>query len=145
MACLKLTEKKLLKRILSPIQVVIQHREKIAQANIIANPGCYPTTAILGLKPIIETQNVHFSKIQEPLIDKRIIIDAKSGVSGAGRQGKLALNYAEVTDNFKAYGVDGHRHLPEIEQGINLYLDSKIQHNIRFLPHATEICRNLSK
>ncbi|MBS9780443.1 MAG: N-acetyl-gamma-glutamyl-phosphate reductase [Moraxellaceae bacterium] len=119
------------------------NREKIAKANIIANPGCYPTTAILGLKPIIETQNAHFSKTQRPLIERRIIIDAKSGVSGAGRQGKLALNYAEVTDNFKAYGVDGHRHLPEIEQGINLYLESKISHNVRFLPHLVPMIRGM--
>ncbi len=119
------------------------NREKIAQANIIANPGCYPTTAILGLKPIIKTQNGFFAQNQQPLIDKRIIIDAKSGVSGAGRQGKLALNYAEVTDNFKAYGVDGHRHLPEIEQGINLFLESKVTHNIRFLPHLVPMIRGM--
>ncbi len=119
------------------------NRNKIASANVIANPGCYPTTAILGLKPIIATQNLHFTNTGEPLIDKRIIIDAKSGVSGAGRQGKLALNYAEVTDNFKAYGVDGHRHLAEIEQGVNVYLASKVEHKIRFLPHLVPMIRGM--
>ncbi len=119
------------------------NRDKIANANVIANPGCYPTTAILGLKPIIDTQNAHIANNNEALIDKRIIIDAKSGVSGAGRQGKLTLNYAEVTDNFKAYGVDGHRHLPEIEQGVNVYLESKVTHNIRFLPHLVPMIRGM--
>lgn len=95
------------------------------------------------LIPMFKTQNEFFAQNQQPLIEKRIIIDAKSGVSGAGRQGKLALNYAEVTDNFKAYGVDGHRHLPEIKQGINLFLESKVTHNIRFLPHLVPMIRGM--
>lgn len=115
------------------------NREAIKNANVIGNPGCYPTTAILGLKPIIEAQNAKGEAVIEP----RIIIDAKSGVSGAGRQAKLNLNYAETTDNFNAYGVTGHRHLPEIEQGVHQLLQSKFTHNIRFLPHLVPMIRGM--
>lgn len=115
------------------------NRDKLANALLVGNPGCYPTTAILGLKPIIEAQN----KQAVRLIDSRIVIDAKSGVSGAGRQAKLALNYAETTDNFKAYGVEGHRHLPEIEQGIAQLLASKFTQRIRFLPHLVPMIRGM--
>ena len=115
------------------------NREAIKNANVIGNPGCYPTTAILGLKPIIEAQNDKGEAVIEP----RIVIDAKSGVSGAGRQAKLNLNYAETTDNFNAYGVTGHRHLPEIEQGVHDLLQSKFTHNIRFLPHLVPMIRGM--
>ncbi|WP_296404286.1 N-acetyl-gamma-glutamyl-phosphate reductase [Psychrobacter sp.] len=115
------------------------NRESIKKANVIGNPGCYPTTAILGLKPIIEAQNDK----GESIIESRIIIDAKSGVSGAGRQAKLNLNYAETTDNFHAYGVTGHRHLPEIEQGVHQLLQSKFTHNIRFVPHLVPMIRGM--
>ena len=115
------------------------NREKLADALVVGNPGCYPTTAILGLKPIIDAQN----KQAERLVESRIVIDAKSGVSGAGRQAKLALNYAETTDNFKAYSVEGHRHLPEIEQGVAQLLDSKFSHRIRFLPHLVPMIRGM--
>lgn len=115
------------------------NRDKLADALIVGNPGCYPTTAILGLKPIIEAQN----KQAERLVEPRIVIDAKSGVSGAGRQAKLALNYAESTDNFKAYSVEGHRHLPEIEQGVSQLLDSQFTHRIRFLPHLVPMIRGM--
>ncbi len=119
------------------------NRAGLADAMIVGNPGCYPTTAILGLKPIIDEQNSVFAKKGKRLIDKRIIIDAKSGVSGAGRQGKLAFNYSETTDNFKAYGVTGHRHLPEIEQGVEKYLQSQVEHKIRFLPHLVPMIRGM--
>ena len=115
------------------------NRDKIAGALVVGNPGCYPTTAILGLKPIIDLQN----KQSVALIESRIVIDAKSGVSGAGRQASLALNYAESTDNFKAYSVKGHRHLPEIEQGVAQLLDSKFSHRIRFLPHLVPMIRGM--
>lgn len=114
-------------------------RDKIAKASIVGNPGCYPTTAILGLKPIIDAQNAQ----SERLIAKRIVIDAKSGVSGAGRQAKLSLNFAEASDNFSAYGVAGHRHLPEIEQGIDQLLSSQFEHNVRFLPHLVPMIRGM--
>lgn len=115
------------------------NREKLADALVVGNPGCYPTTAILGLKPIIELQNKQDTRLIEP----RIVIDAKSGVSGAGRQASLALNYAETTDNFKAYGIKGHRHLPEIEQGIEQLLSSQFKHKIRFLPHLVPMIRGM--
>ena len=115
------------------------NRDKLANALVVGNPGCYPTTAILGLKPIIDMQN----KQAERLVESRIVIDAKSGVSGAGRQAKLALNYAETTDNFKAYSVEGHRHLPEIEQGVTQLLDSQFTHRIRFLPHLVPMIRGM--
>ncbi len=115
------------------------NRDKLASALVVGNPGCYPTTAILGLKPIIEAQN----KQAERLVESRIVIDAKSGVSGAGRQAKLALNYAETTDNFKAYSVEGHRHLPEIEQGVAQLLNSQFTHRIRFLPHLVPMIRGM--
>lgn len=115
------------------------NRKRIANAQVIGNPGCYPTTAILGMKPIIDNQN----QTGTALIDKRIVIDAKSGVSGAGRQASLALNYAETTDNFKAYGLAGHRHLPEIEQGLSLILNSQFDHKIRFVPHLVPMIRGM--
>ncbi len=115
------------------------NRDKLASALVVGNPGCYPTTAILGLKPIIEAQN----KQAKRLVESRIVIDAKSGVSGAGRQAKLALNYAESTDNFKAYSVEGHRHLPEIEQGVAQLLNSQFTHRIRFLPHLVPMIRGM--
>ena len=115
------------------------NRDKLADAMLVGNPGCYPTTAILGLKPIIALQNQQ----NERLIESRIVIDAKSGVSGAGRQASLALNYAETTDNFKAYGVTGHRHLPEIEQGVEQLLASQFTQRIRFLPHLVPMRRGM--
>lgn len=115
------------------------NRDKLADALVVGNPGCYPTTAILGLKPIIIEQN----KQAVRLIEERIVIDAKSGVSGAGRQASLALNYAETADNFKAYGVTGHRHLPEIEQGIEQLLSSQFKQRVRFLPHLVPMIRGM--
>lgn len=115
------------------------NRDKLVDAMVVGNPGCYPTTAILGLKPIIEAQNQQATR----LIESRIVIDAKSGVSGAGRQASIALNYAETTDNFKAYGVTGHRHLPEIEQGISQLLNSQFTHRVRFLPHLIPMIRGM--
>ena len=115
------------------------NREQIKTAQIIGNPGCYPTTAILGLKPIIEAQN----QAGQRLIDERIVIDAKSGISGAGRQAKLSLNYAETSDNFSAYGITGHRHLPEIEQGVAVLLASEFSQRIRFVPHLLPMIRGM--
>ena len=114
-------------------------RAKVATAKVIANPGCYPTTAILGLKPIIDTEN----RQQQALVDGRIIIDAKSGISGAGRQGKLAISYAETADNFSAYGVAGHRHSPEIVQGVQAVLGADFDHQIRFVPHLVPMIRGM--
>lgn len=119
------------------------HREKIKTAQIIGNPGCYPTTAILGLTPIIHTQNTQ----GQALIAPYIVIDAKSGISGAGRQAKMNLIFSETSDNFSAYGVAGHRHLPEIEQGVNIFLandkHSVQKHDIRFVPHLVPMIRGM--
>ncbi|MDO4450789.1 MAG: N-acetyl-gamma-glutamyl-phosphate reductase [Moraxella sp.] len=115
------------------------HREKIRTAQVIANPGCYPTTAILGLKPVIDTQN----QANKPLILKNIIIDAKSGVSGAGRNAKMNLLFSELSDNFSAYGVAGHRHTPEISQGVHDFLGSTFAHKIRFVPHLVPMIRGM--
>lgn len=115
------------------------NRKRIQQAMVIGNPGCYPTTAILGLKPIIDAQNTH----KQRLIDERVIIDAKSGISGAGRNAKLNLNFAESADNFSAYGVAGHRHSPEIEQGVQVILQSQFEHKIRFVPHLVPMIRGM--
>lgn len=117
------------------------NRQNIAKADVIGNPGCYPTTAILGLKPLIEAQNQQ----QQPLIEPWIVIDAKSGVSGAGRQAKMNLLFSEASDNFSAYGVAGHRHLPEIEQGVDqLLAGNRVQsHDIRFVPHLVPMIRGM--
>lgn len=117
------------------------NREQIAKADIIGNPGCYPTTAILGLKPLIDEQN----RQGKPLIEPWIIIDAKSGVSGAGRQAKMNLLFSETSDSFSAYGVAGHRHAPEIEQGVQEILKGKSvqQHDIRFVPHLVPMIRGM--
>ncbi|MDO5651019.1 MAG: N-acetyl-gamma-glutamyl-phosphate reductase [Moraxella sp.] len=115
------------------------NREQIKTAKVIGNPGCYPTTAILGLKAVIDTQNTS----DVPLIEPSIIIDAKSGVSGAGRNAKLNLLFSETSDNFSAYGVAGHRHLPEIEQGVHKILNAKFAQKIRFVPHLVPMIRGM--
>lgn len=114
-------------------------RQRIKTAQVIANPGCYPTTAILGLKPVIDTQN----GANEALILPNIVIDAKSGVSGAGRNAKMNLLFSELSDNFSAYGVAGHRHSPEISQGVHELLGSKFTQKIRFVPHLVPMIRGM--
>lgn len=114
-------------------------RELVKHAKLVANPGCYPTTAILGLKPIIESEQ----DSETPLVVGRIVIDAKSGVSGAGRQAKLSLLYGQISENFSAYGVAGHRHQPEIEQGVHEILQAHHTHKIRFVPHLVPMMRGM--
>ena len=88
------------------------NRPEVSQARLVANPGCYPTSAILALAPAV----------REGLIEPDIIVDAKSGVSGAGRSPSLTAHYSEVNENVMAYSVDGHRHLPEITQELGKLL-----------------------
>ena len=88
------------------------YREEIAKAHLVANPGCYPTAANLALRPLLEAQIVDRAR--------GIVCDAKSGVSGAGRKPSLKTNFCEVTENFSAYGVLRHRHVPEVLQHSNL-------------------------
>ncbi|HEY3555418.1 MAG TPA: N-acetyl-gamma-glutamyl-phosphate reductase, partial [Casimicrobiaceae bacterium] len=86
------------------------NRDAIRDARIVANPGCYPTTVQLGFLPLVEAGVVDI---------RHLIADCKSGVSGAGRKAELSLSFSEASDNFAAYGVAGHRHWPEIVQGLN--------------------------
>ncbi len=85
------------------------HRARIQAARLVANPGCYPTSVHLGLLPLVEAGVVDLD---------HLIADAKSGVSGAGRKAETEILFSEASDNFKAYGVNGHRHWPEIRQGL---------------------------
>jgi N-acetyl-gamma-glutamyl-phosphate reductase len=85
-------------------------RSQIRNARLVANPGCYPTAVQLGFMPLLETGVVDL---------EQLVADAKSGVSGAGRKAEVATLFSEAADNFKAYAVAGHRHLPEIRQGLS--------------------------
>ena len=109
------------------------HRSKIVKSRLIANPGCYPTSIILGLAPLLKKK----------LIDHdSIIADSKSGVSGAGRSAKVDNLFCEVNDGFKAYGVGGvHRHIPEIEQELSLLAGNKL--TISFTPHLVPMDRGI--
>ncbi|MDY6456005.1 N-acetyl-gamma-glutamyl-phosphate reductase [Acinetobacter faecalis] len=113
------------------------NREKIKQANVIGNPGCYPTTVQLGLAPVL--------KAAEALVKpESIIIDAKSGVSGAGRKASLGMIYSENADNFKAYGVAGHRHHPEIVEALeNISGQKGVFDQILFVPHLVPMIRGM--
>jgi len=108
-------------------------REEIAAAKLVANPGCYPTSVILALMPLLK----------EGLIDiSTIIADSKSGVSGAGRGAKVDSLYCEVNEGFRAYGVGGlHRHIPEIEQELSLLAGRKTI--ISFTPHLVPMDRGI--
>jgi N-acetyl-gamma-glutamyl-phosphate reductase len=108
------------------------YREKIKRASIIANPGCYPTGAILGLAPIMKNSAVDFDSI---------IVDSKSGVSGAGRNPALPFMFSEVNESVKAYAVTVHRHMPEIEQELSSISKKKIK--INFTPHLIPVDRGI--
>jgi len=113
------------------------NREKIKQAQVIGNPGCYPTTVQLGLAPLLksDTQLVN---------TQGIIIDAKSGVSGAGRKASLGMIYSENADNFKAYGVAGHRHHPEIVEALeNISGQTGQFDQLIFVPHLVPMIRGM--
>jgi N-acetyl-gamma-glutamyl-phosphate reductase len=108
------------------------NKQEIKNANLIANPGCYPTAALLGLAPVMD----------EKLIDPTsIIIDAKSGVSGAGRSPSMGSLYAELNENFKIYKVNEHQHIPEIEQQLSLWNGEQVQ--ITFSTHLIPITRGI--
>lgn len=110
------------------------NRENIAQTLLTANPGCYPTCVSLALLPLLKAGAL---KENMPLI-----ADCKSGVSGAGRKASVPTLLCEAGDNFKAYGVSGHRHLPEIKQTIN-YLQPNIADGLIFVPHLTPMIRGM--
>lgn len=108
------------------------NREQIKTAQLIANPGCYPTAVQLGFLPLLKAGVVDASYL---------IADAKSGVSGAGRKAEVHSLFAEAGDNFKAYGVAGHRHLPEISQGLTTMANGKV--GLTFVPHLTPLIRGI--
>ena len=108
------------------------NREQIRDAVLVANPGCYPTAVQLGFLPLLE----------QGLIDPTsLIADAKSGVSGAGRKASVGTLFCETSESFKAYGVTGHRHLPEIKQGLQYATSEKI--GLTFVPHLTPMIRGI--
>jgi N-acetyl-gamma-glutamyl-phosphate reductase len=108
------------------------YRKKIKKANLIANPGCYPTGAILGLLPVVKNNLINVSSI---------VIDSKSGISGAGRKADISISYCEVNEGFKAYAVGTHRHTPEIEQELSLLYGKDI--TVNFTPHLLPVDRGI--
>jgi len=108
------------------------YREKISRARLVANPGCYPTSSILALAPLVNNDLIKGNSI---------IIDAKSGVTGAGRTLSLATHFPEVNENVRAYQVKGHRHTPEIEEQLSKLTKRKII--ITFVPHLVPINRGI--
>ncbi len=107
-------------------------REAIRGARLIANPGCYPTAVQLGFMPLLEAGVVD---------TQSLIADAKSGVSGAGRKAEVNILFAEAGDNFHAYGIPGHRHLPEIRQGLAGMAGHAV--GLTFVPHLTPMIRGI--
>ncbi|MFK8081066.1 MAG: N-acetyl-gamma-glutamyl-phosphate reductase [Granulosicoccus sp.] len=107
-------------------------REQIRHANLVANPGCYPTAVQLGFLPLLEAGIAD---------TQTLIADAKSGITGAGRAASVPNLLAEAGDSFKAYAVSGHRHLPEIEQGLNSMSPDSV--NLTFTPHLLPIIRGI--
>lgn len=108
------------------------NREAIRQARLVANPGCYPTAVQLGFLPLLE------AGVIDP---QSLIADAKSGVSGAGRKATVGSLLCEAGDNFKAYNVPGHRHWPEIRQGLTAMVRKPV--DLVFVPHLTPMIRGI--
>ena len=108
------------------------YAEQIKKAHLIANPGCYPTSIILGLKAAFEHDLISTTDI---------IIDSKSGATGAGRKPNVPTLFSEVTDNFRAYGLPRHRHTPEIEQEIGVLAQTKV--TLQFTPHLLPTNRGI--
>lgn len=107
-------------------------REAIKKAQIIANPGCYPTSVSLGLLPLLKADLVNFDSI---------IADGKSGVSGAGKGANVAMLAAEMSESFKAYGVSGHRHLPEMKEKLAQVSGKPV--GLTFVPHLVPMIRGM--
>lgn len=108
------------------------NREAIKKARLVGNPGCYPTTIQLGLAPLLKAGVIDAS---------HLIADCKSGVSGAGRKAEVATLFSEASDNFKAYGVSGHRHLPETTAQLQRLTESKV--GLIFTPHLVPMIRGM--
>lgn len=108
------------------------NREAIRGARLVANPGCYPTAVQLGFRPLLAAGCVDASSL---------VADAKSGVSGAGRKAETHILFSEAADSFKAYGVPGHRHLPEIRQGLRQLAGEEV--GLTFVPHLVPMIRGI--
>lgn len=108
------------------------NRNQLKTANLVANPGCYPTSVILGLMPLLESKQLELDNI---------IADTKSGVSGAGKQANIATLFSEMGESFKAYGVSGHRHQPEIAQILSQLSEQSV--DLTFAPHLLPIIRGI--
>ena len=108
------------------------YRERIQRAQLVANPGCYPTSAILALAPLLRAGAI---------LPRGIIVDSKSGVSGAGRDPKAHLHFPECNESVSAYGVGTHRHMPEIDQVLSHVADSEIR--VVFTPHLIPMDRGI--
>jgi N-acetyl-gamma-glutamyl-phosphate reductase len=108
------------------------HRARIRNARLVANPGCYPTAVQLGFLPLVERDVIELD---------HMIADAKSGVSGAGKKVEENLLFSEASDNFKAYGIAGHRHWPEIRQELDSVSGRRI--GLTFVPHLTPMIRGI--
>jgi N-acetyl-gamma-glutamyl-phosphate reductase len=105
------------------------HREAIARADLVANPGCYPTATLVGLMPLL--------KFATP---QQLIVDAKSGITGAGRNPSVGSLYAEVAGDIRAYGISGHRHQPEIERILKMHGTAS---PLLFTPHVVPLARGM--
>jgi N-acetyl-gamma-glutamyl-phosphate reductase len=108
------------------------HRAEIANASLVANPGCYPTSVLLATAPLFARAELDTSTL---------IVDSKSGVSGAGRGAKLNTSFCEAGEGFKPYGVLGHRHTPEMEQELTLLAGRPVK--VRFTPHLIPVSRGM--
>ena len=108
------------------------NRERVAKAKVVGNPGCYPTTVLLGLAPLLKGGLVETDSI---------IADCKSGVSGAGRKAEVHTLFSEASDNFRAYGVAGHRHHPEISEQLALLAGKPV--GLIFTPHLVPMIRGM--
>lgn len=108
------------------------YRSEIGKTKLVANPGCYPTGAILGMAPAIRSG----------MIEPDIIVDAKSGVSGAGRSADVRFNFSELNDNMSAYALGGHRHAPEMQQELNA-LSASGDVSLTFVPHLAPMTRGI--
>ena len=108
------------------------NRAAIKNARLIANPGCYPTAVQLGFLPLLEAGAVDTGFL---------VADSKSGVSGGGRKPETHILFAEAADNFKAYAVGGHRHWPEIKQGLEIFAGKQV--GFTFVPHLTPLIRGI--
>jgi N-acetyl-gamma-glutamyl-phosphate reductase len=108
------------------------YRNRIKRSKVVANPGCYPTSSILGLLPAVKNNLIDISSI---------VIDSKSGTSGAGRRADVSASFCEVNEGFKAYAIGTHRHTPEIEQELSLICGRDI--TVNFTPHLLPVDRGI--